>query len=399
MPSDLYNLQSPIVQRLIKYSDEEEQEFKHVRDTPDGQSLPPPLTQEVLIKVLNVLFWASLGEEERRFTPLSVALCPARLCHQAFVFDIPAEFEPAKLSKVAPAVSSFELGIEQTPKGALQVWGFMGQSHLFSYIFRVIRPGAIAVKHHQQVLAVMSGHEDRFIGGDSLNIATLVANTFDKKLTFPERMRKAAVLLEIVKAMHNHHRGGTLLLVPSEHRDWERSVQQPAEYGLSQSAQNIAAQLEELLQAQEDKRGVEHALMMRQKVETPLYQIPLSLMRAGELGRSFDQLVRGVGDFTAVDGAKIVSEDFEVIGFGAKITADATPDKIATCIPCEGSKIEHCQLHELGGTRHQSAARFVCANHDALAFVSSQDGPLTMFGWALKENEVVAVRRLDWLLL
>ena len=52
-------------------------------------------------------------------------------------------------------------------------------------------------------------------------------------------------------------------------------------------------------------------------------------------------------------------------------------------------------LGELGGTRHQSAARFVLDKHEAMVFVGSQDGRLTVFAWATASSEVAAIRRLE----
>jgi hypothetical protein len=46
---------------------------------------------------------------------------------------------------------------------------------------------------------------------------------------------------------------------------------------------------------------------------------------------------------------------------------------------------------ELGGTRHQSSARFVSATKDSAAFVASHDGGLSALAWN------VDIQRLEWL--
>ena len=52
-------------------------------------------------------------------------------------------------------------------------------------------------------------------------------------------------------------------------------------------------------------------------------------------------------------------------------------------------------VSELGGTRHQSAARFVRQHPDCSVLVSSQDGRMTLFSWEKKPGHVVAVSGLE----
>lgn len=57
-------------------------------------------------------------------------------------------------------------------------------------------------------------------------------------------------------------------------------------------------------------------------------------------------------------------------------------------------------LEKLGGTRHQSAARFVAEQKDAVAFVVSQDGDVTAFAWEETDDSerlsaLYAYRRLE----
>ena len=52
-------------------------------------------------------------------------------------------------------------------------------------------------------------------------------------------------------------------------------------------------------------------------------------------------------------------------------------------------------MSELGGTRHQSAARFVRQHPDCSVLVSSQDGRMTLFSWSKDPGQVVAVSGLE----
>jgi hypothetical protein len=54
---------------------------------------------------------------------------------------------------------------------------------------------------------------------------------------------------------------------------------------------------------------------------------------------------------------------------------------------------------ETGGMRHQTAARLVHRNHDAMVITVSQDGPVSLFVWDHKDAIVVVIKYLDRYLL
>jgi hypothetical protein len=53
-------------------------------------------------------------------------------------------------------------------------------------------------------------------------------------------------------------------------------------------------------------------------------------------------------------------------------------------------------LEDVGGTRHQSAARFTAANRDAVALVISQDRHLSVLSWDKALDAVAVVRNAEW---
>ena len=59
-------------------------------------------------------------------------------------------------------------------------------------------------------------------------------------------------------------------------------------------------------------------------------------------------------------------------------------------------EVMQCELEDLGGTRHQSAARFVNANRNCAAVVVSSDGPMSFFSWSKKSQCVFVVKNVDW---
>jgi hypothetical protein len=86
-----------------------------------------------------------------------------------------------------------------------------------------------------------------------------------------------------------------------------------------------------------------------------------------------------------VDGAVVVNDHYELLGFGAKIARrqGATQvEQVTLTEPIRGAVEKLVHPEEIGGTRHLSAAQFVHDQHDAIALVASQDGQFTIFEWS-----------------
>jgi hypothetical protein len=108
-----------------------------------------------------------------------------------------------------------------------------------------------------------------------------------------------------------------------------------------------------------------------------------------------------VAGLTAVDGATIITDRYELLCFGAKIgRRDGSPrvESVTVTEPIEGSVAVPMNPSEMGGTRHLSAAQFVHDQQDAVALVASQDGRFTVFAWSPCETSVHA-HRVEALLL
>ena len=104
---------------------------------------------------------------------------------------------------------------------------------------------------------------------------------------------------------------------------------------------------------------------------------------------------------TAVDGAVILTNDYEMLGFGAKIARRRGFEpvhQVTVTEPILNAAPAIVHPEELGGTRHFSAAQFVHDQRDAMALVASQDGRFTIFEWSPCEAMVHA-HRVDVLLL
>jgi hypothetical protein len=111
--------------------------------------------------------------------------------------------------------------------------------------------------------------------------------------------------------------------------------------------------------------------------------------------------VETIAGLTAVDGAALISNQYELLAFGAKITrreGGAQVEQVIVTEPVIGSTASIVQPVQLGGTRHLSAAQFVQDQRDSVALVASQDGRFTIFAWSPCEEKVHA-HRVETLLL
>ena len=108
-----------------------------------------------------------------------------------------------------------------------------------------------------------------------------------------------------------------------------------------------------------------------------------------------------IAGLTAVDGATVITNQYEVLAFGAKIrraTGSEPTEQMMLTEAIVGNQAEVVLPVQHGGTRHLSAAQFIYDQRDALALVASQDGRFTVFAWSPCE-QMVHAHRVDVLLL
>ncbi len=180
----------------------------------------------------------------------------------------------------------------------------------------------------------------------------------------------AMVLLAV--SMRAHGRGGSLLVVPTGTDAWRESIVQPMPYAVSPPFLELA-----------------HLSRETDQTERHLLQEALG------------PAVATVAGLTAVDGAVVLTDRYELLGFGAKIARRKgwpQVEQVTLTEPIEGAAPALVNPEQLGGTRHLSAAQFTQDQHDAVALVASQDGRLTVFEWS-PCAAMVHAHRVDVLLL
>jgi hypothetical protein len=100
-----------------------------------------------------------------------------------------------------------------------------------------------------------------------------------------------------------------------------------------------------------------------------------------DLDEAIFEMSHLIATMTAVDGAVLVTRQFELLGFGGEI-AGSLPEAsaVAQALDLEGETYR-LETTEDVGTRHRSVYRFCTALHDVLGIVVSQDGGVRFIRW------------------
>jgi len=335
-----------------------------------------------LAALIDAAFWTSLRREEGYIPRISLAFVAPGQVSDAVAFAATLSLEPKDLTKLAAAVERAGLHLGVWPEhDALRVWGITRNLPAFCLVLEVVLPGLLVVKQSPSEesgkfinIAVLQGDEIKIIDPQAAadpTHPTLLASLF--RLEAPVANGAAVnVLLELAVSIRAHGRGGTLLVVPAGSA-WTESILQPITYSVAPAFSRLAD------------------LMRKNAGNKP------SRRWEDALGRAVD----GIAGLTAVDGATLMTADYELLAFGAKIVRRRGSPQVAQVIvtePIEGGSPVIEEPAQFGGTRHLSAAQFVHDQRDAIALVASQDGRFTVFAWSPSE-EMVHAHRIDALLL
>ena len=342
---------------------------------------------ESIAAIINATFWASFRPEEGRFPKISLAYLSPEHAKQPMVFEHPLPLTAGVLTKLAPAVERPEIHLGVWSHGGeLKVWGTTRTVPSFCFVLEDIEPGLLVVKHRRldgigkyANVAVLKGEIVKVIDEKGTSLPDCPA-LLKALLAFTAAATNGPqhalnVLVQLSASMRAHGHGGILLVVPSGTDRWRDSIAQPILYSITPAFSALSDLVrQEVDEDDDDRKQWESAV--RRAVDT-------------------------IGGMTAVDGATVIDDQYEVRAFGAKIRRhEGSPpvDKWVITEPIVGNLPIVVQPTEHGGTRHLSAAQFVYDQRDSLALVASQDGKFTVFAWSPCE-EMVHAHRVESLLM
>jgi hypothetical protein len=333
--------------------------------------------------IIDATFWASFRPEEGRFPKISLSFLPPEQAGQPLMLEHRLPLTPAILTKLAPAVErpGIHLGV-WCDADELYIWGATRVIPSLGFVVEDIEPGLLVIKHRRidgfgkfANVAVLKGEQVKIVdeqGASLPNCPDLIESlrSFTAPATWDDSVN---VLVQLGASMRAHGHGGTLLVVPAEADKWRDSIVHPILY----SVVPLFSKLAELI-----RKGP-------------------SLANETEWQASTRSAVETVAGLTAVDGATMITNQYEVLAFGAKIkraTGSEIVEQMMLTEAIVGDQAVVVPPVQHGGTRHLSAAQFIYDQRDALALVASQDGRFTVFAWSPCE-QMVHAHRVDVLLL
>jgi len=338
---------------------------------------------QVVETIIDAAFWASLRREEGFSPKISLAFLPPEDAGQPLRFERHLPLTPATLSRLAPAVErpGIHLGIWRDGN-ELCLWGTTRAIPKFCFVLEVIEPGLLVVKYRRAQdtgkfvnVVVLKGDQIKVLDerGTSLPDCPAPLTSLLGFGSSDSQVEAVNVLVQLAASMRTHGRGGSLLVVPQNSEAWRQSILQPVSYSVSPAFSELAE------------------LMRQDTVE-----------RSERLWQeAFIDAVEALAGLTAVDGATVISDQYELLAFGAKIArrdGGAQVEQVILTEPVIDGAPSIVHPIQLGGTRHLSAAQFVQDQHESVSLVASQDGRFTIFAWSPCEGMVHA-HRVETLLL
>jgi hypothetical protein len=347
---------------------------QQIRET-SLEPLASVASAETIETLIGEAFRASLRREETYMPRLSLAMLAPEEAVQPLVFEEALPLTPASLARVSPAVARSGLHVAVwNLHDELHAWGIVRSIPIACGVIEIAAPGLLVIKHRPGEpsrkfvnVAVIEGDQIRIV--DEGASATAACPPLVSSLLGCDRAPRldfVDVLVELAVSMRAHGRGGTLLVVPSDSDLWRESIVHP----MAHAVRPRFATLGELAHESGERRGRQWEADLSDAVE----------MIAG---------------LTAVDGATVITDRYELIAFGAKIArrdGHLRVEQVTVTEPIEDAVPVIVHPTRIGGTRHSSAAQFVSDQGNAIALVASQDGRFTVFSWSRSETMVHAYR-------
>jgi hypothetical protein len=352
------------------------------REKGEQDLAPLPLARYAEL-IIDAAFWASLRKEEGHSPKISLAFLPPAQTSHPMVFKQRLPLTPQVLAKIAPGVerAGIHIGVWHENE-ELYIWGTTQSIPNFCFVVDVSEPSLLVIKHRRIYgfgkftnVIVLKGEQVKIVDDRRAALddsPSILLSLLD--LTAPSYWNDAVnVLIQLSVSMRTHGRGGSLIVVPSDSKSWLQSIVKPIQYAIQPAFCGLSALLK---QERKDASQIFWQTALRREVDH-------------------------LAGLTAVDGATIISGDYELLAFGAKLgraKGKDIVDEVNYIEPIVGEGAAVIQAAKIGGTRHLSAAQFISDQHDAIALVASQDGHFTIFSWSPNKNMVQA-HRIDTLLL
>jgi hypothetical protein len=389
----------------------------------DGDAHPLP-ERETLDTFISSCYQASLLQEEERPVMFRAILCgPERLpaddgppsgLHR-LEFPERRPFDAQELRRLSPAADYYRslIGVEFDKDRGLQIWGLVHSGPRWlradqggraippklppALILRVNGPGRMAAdagpvtvgkledgKVSAPFMDVFKSHwlPDAFapvrselaeihkeIRGREENLAEPWA-PLDNDLT---RVIGQHTIKRIISAVRNTHHGGTLVISPPGLADvlQDRYVALKYKFADDEPRRRFRTLIVEVMNNLARSHG--HDGVTGKLIGWDDYEASTD-EKLSALDEAIFEVAHLISGLTAVDGAFVMTQRFELLGFGGEISGSLPEVKtVAKALDIEGEKTLEETIDGVG-TRHRSAYRLCNALPEVIAVVISQDG-------------------------
>jgi hypothetical protein len=363
------------------------------------------LSKEQLIELIVTAFWASIGANEGRPTRFSIAVADQGKIPDAIGFAEMGPYTAGHITNLAPASPPGGCILVDASRDSLQIWGF-GRRRGFQMdgvSLEVPEPGTVRVGLGvYKTFAVFNRDSMSVIEGTGIDLQNNLCALLQKRFPSQNMLEAQAVaqecraLAELGRMILNDGHGGTILIVPGEAGDWLGSLN-PFTHRFSKPDSSLHDAIHENLVRQFSGGKMFEQLQNPQISDEARAFFVTALTQDT---RNLAAEIRRVAYLAQVDGALVITRDLAVLGFGAKIAVDANVARRVSIFSSEPVKQPGnlYDIEKVGGTRHQSAARFIAQNRDAVALVISQDRHLKIMHWWGEGGHVAVVENAEWLI-
>jgi hypothetical protein len=377
----------------------------------------------LLERLLSVCYQASLLHEEGRPVTFRLALAEPAVFEAAagppaglhrLVLHESRPFDAHELRRLAPAaVFQRSLIGVRLQGGELRIWGVIHAGPRWLQAVRggrrirqsippvlmlaVTGPGRVLVSRGTRTLAGLAGGTLANVATDvftapwlasvfgNLHVPSRAESTGEEPLLDSALGRRLAehVLRRITSTIRGARHGGTLIVLPSETAAelCESAGCLTLKYRFRNEEprrriQTLTVQIMRELAALQTRSGSKSRLMdgwneYEASADPRLAVLDEALFEAAHL----------IATLANIDGAVVMTDRFEVLGFGAEISG-ALPevDSVERSLNLEGTE-RLTERTDRVGTRHRSSYRLCQHLHQALAIVVSQDGGVRFVRW------------------
>ncbi|HEY5146322.1 MAG TPA: hypothetical protein VII82_06130 [Polyangiaceae bacterium] len=378
--------------------------------------------QAALEHLVSIAYQASLLQEEDR--PVRFRLFvgdPSRLPPDVgppqglhcLRFRDPRRYDEHEIRRLAPAAKFTRalIGVRSVGGRDFEIWGMLqsGPRWLQSarggrplpspvpsdaVVVRALGPGRISISLGEVILAELRGgelqsstmdaFESKWLSSRFVRLRReLVAHHEDAMRGTdavpldPDVTRKISqqMVKRLIATMRDAHHGGTLLLVPREHAAHLVSDKGAIRLKYAFVDSEPRRRYRTLILAVMRELALAGAAIepRPERIGWDAYRASTrpTLVSLDEAILEMSQLLAALGE---VDGAVLLTDAFEVLGFGGEI-AGALPEirHVRKAMDLEGERCETVSIDSVG-TRHRSAYRLCAFEPEAVAIVVSHDG-------------------------